>query len=167
MGSGHVSIVLLITFESSEVIVSRARSNLLIYFLFMGLRVQFKLMVVIVGWLCDLLRLVFIIIISRLMVLDNWLTLVICDRLVMMWLYCSFVVSVIIVKIKVILSCRDVLDPLLISDRRYAVFVLYMMWLPFTSILLRFRISVLHHGGLHLNIMTNSRILDHFSWMQV
>ena len=101
------------------------------------------------------------------MVLDNWLTLVICDRLVMMWLYCSFVVSVIIVKIKVILSCRDVLDPLLISDRRYAVFVLYMMWLPFTSILLRFRISVLHHGGLHLNIMTNSRILDHFSWMQV
>ena len=101
------------------------------------------------------------------MVLDNWLTLVICDRLVMMWLNCSFVVSVIIVKIKVIFSSRDILYPLLISDRRYAVFVLYMMWLPITFILLRFRISMLHHGGLHPHIMTNSRILNHFSWMQV
>ena len=101
------------------------------------------------------------------MVLDNWLTLVICDRLVMMWLNCSFVVSVIIVKIKVIISRRDVLDPLLVSDRRYAVFVLYMLRLPITSILFRFSVSMLHHGGLHLHIMTNSRILNHFSWMQV
>ena len=101
------------------------------------------------------------------MVLDNWLTLVICDRLVMMWLNCSFVVSVIIASVIVILSCRGVLDPLLISDRRYAVFVLYMMWLPITSILLRFCVSMLHYRRLHLHIMTNSRILDHFSWMQV
>ena len=39
VGCGHVSIVLLITFESSKVIVSRARPYLLIYFLFMSLRV--------------------------------------------------------------------------------------------------------------------------------
>ena len=38
-GCGHVSIVLLITFESSIVVVSRARLYLLIYFFFMSLRV--------------------------------------------------------------------------------------------------------------------------------
>ena len=163
-----MSIVLLITFESSKVIVSCAGPNILIYLLFMSLSMQFELMVVIVGRLSFLHWLVFIIINCRLSVLDNWLTLVICDRLVMMWLNFSFVVPVIIASVKVILSSWCMLDPVLVSDRRYAISVLNMMRIQLTFILLLpILVSVLHHSGLKLYIMADCLILDLFRWVHV
>ena len=168
VGCGYVPIVLLITFESSKVIVSCARPNIFIYLLFMSLSMQFELMVVIVGRLSFLHGLVFIIINFRLSVLDNWLTLVICDRLVMMWLNYSFVVPVIIASVKVILSSWSMLDPVLVSDRRYAISVLYMMRIQLTFILLLpIHVSVLHHSGLKLHIMADCLILDLFRWVHV
>ena len=92
-------------------------------------------MVVIVGGPCFLNWLMFIIF-SVLMILDNWLALVICDSLVTMWLDCSFVVSVIIASVIVILSSRDVLGPVLLSNHRFTISLLYMSWIPFTFILL-------------------------------
>ena len=161
-----MSIVLLITFESSKVIVSRARLNLLIYFLFMCLSMQFELMVVIVSGLCFLLWLMFIIINLLLMVLDNWLTLMICDRFIPMWLNYSFVVSIIIASVIVILSSWGVLDPVLLSDRRFAVLV-PMMRIPLTSILLLLRVSMFHHSGL-MNLFDELHVMaDRFSWIQV
>ena len=92
-------------------------------------------MVVIVGGPCFLHWPMFIIIFV-LMVLDNWLALVICDSLVMIWLDCSFVVSVIIASVIVILSSRDMLGPVLLSNHRFTISLLYMSWIPLTFILL-------------------------------
>ena len=92
-------------------------------------------MVVIVGGPCFLHWLMFIIIFV-LMVLDNWLALVICDSLVMIWLDCSFVISVIIASVIVILSSRDMLGPVLLSNHRFTISLLYMSWIPLTFILL-------------------------------
>ena len=93
------------------------------------------------------------------MVLDNWLTLVICDRLVMMWLYCSFVVSVIIVRVIVFFSGWDVLifdifdwvvlNPMFFSNCR----LLYGMRIPLTSILLLIDVSMVHHRYIGLYFM--------------
>jgi len=92
-------------------------------------------MVVIVGGPCFLHWLMFIIIFV-LMVLDNWLTLVICDSLVMMWLDYSFMISVIIASVIVILSRRDMLGPVLLSNHRFTISLFYMSWIPLTFILL-------------------------------
>ena len=108
---------------------------------------------------------------SVLMVLDSWLTLVVSDSLITLWFDYSFVVSIIIARIIVVVLNWDMLDPVLLTDCRFTVIVLlYVMWIPLTSILLLIRrvlidVSVFHHG--RLKIMSDRLIINLFCWMQV